>query len=319
MKSTLETYIDPANIPKQYGGELDFEWGMMPVLEPTIVDAIEWHNPSLQNGGHTIPTGPIRWREDPDGKLTAYAIGTENGVRRETRLGTLKSRPKPLQIVPEVVTADQGGDIPETTAGTATHPKQEGDLFFGTHPGDATPPVDMRSPGLSKLGSIASPVEGTSQKEATALKEIRSGTSESRFADQDRTLAAGQLEEGTPDNAVNEHGYGDKSITMEPRTVGQAPKEIDIPRGTEEPKDTSYIGQAKALAGQAYEAGTTTVTNAMSTIGLSEKAEVVKQDEVAEVKVTDERVEKLENSNVEDFLRSKHTSSNGNTVAPGSG
>src|ERR1700722_15413767 len=38
MKKTLETYIAPENIPRKYGGTLDYEFGMLPVLEPAIRD-----------------------------------------------------------------------------------------------------------------------------------------------------------------------------------------------------------------------------------------------------------------------------------------
>ncbi|KAK9264412.1 hypothetical protein V1519DRAFT_427423, partial [Lipomyces tetrasporus] len=34
MNATLESFIDPANLPNKYGGELDFEFGQMPVLDP---------------------------------------------------------------------------------------------------------------------------------------------------------------------------------------------------------------------------------------------------------------------------------------------
>ncbi|KAL1958657.1 hypothetical protein VTO42DRAFT_4000 [Malbranchea cinnamomea] len=33
VKSTLSSFIDPANFPKRYGGELDWEWGDMPNLD----------------------------------------------------------------------------------------------------------------------------------------------------------------------------------------------------------------------------------------------------------------------------------------------
>ncbi|KAJ8103719.1 hypothetical protein POJ06DRAFT_242662 [Lipomyces tetrasporus] len=42
MNATLESFIDPANLPNKYGGELDFEFGQMPVLDPAVKNALTW-------------------------------------------------------------------------------------------------------------------------------------------------------------------------------------------------------------------------------------------------------------------------------------
>jgi hypothetical protein len=88
VKSTLEKYIDPANIPKKYGGELDFEFGMMPVPEPSIEQSIIWENPATQNGHKTFPIGPIRWIEE-DGEVKAIAVGSEDGKPRRVTVARL--------------------------------------------------------------------------------------------------------------------------------------------------------------------------------------------------------------------------------------
>jgi hypothetical protein len=49
--STLSQYIDHDNIPKKYGGGLDFEWGQLPNLEPAIEAQMKWENPNTQVGG----------------------------------------------------------------------------------------------------------------------------------------------------------------------------------------------------------------------------------------------------------------------------
>lgn len=88
MKSTLEKYIEPANIPKKYGGELEFEFGSLPVPEPAIQDSIIWENPTIVNGIKTFPIGPVQWVEK-NGEVQAIAIGTENGQSRRVVVARL--------------------------------------------------------------------------------------------------------------------------------------------------------------------------------------------------------------------------------------
>ncbi|KAI6985225.1 CRAL/TRIO domain-containing protein [Hortaea werneckii] len=86
MRSTLEQYVDLDNLPKKYGGNLDWEFGDMPALDPGIVKALDWKETIEQKGHKTLPIGPIRWEyEDENGKkgdLVAKAIGTEKGKPR---------------------------------------------------------------------------------------------------------------------------------------------------------------------------------------------------------------------------------------------
>ena len=62
MKKTLEMYIDPENIPRKYGGRLDWEWGELPALEPAIANALIWENPSkTARGQNAFPIGPVSY------------------------------------------------------------------------------------------------------------------------------------------------------------------------------------------------------------------------------------------------------------------
>jgi len=72
VKSTLEGFVDPENIPQQYGGGLDFKWGEPPNLDPAVHETVKWEN------GHTkFPKGPMVWRPIGDGEtLECVAIGT---------------------------------------------------------------------------------------------------------------------------------------------------------------------------------------------------------------------------------------------------
>ncbi|KAI7580023.1 hypothetical protein KC316_g9189 [Hortaea werneckii] len=94
MRSTLEQYVDLDNLPKKYGGNLDWEFGDMPALDPGIVKALDWKETTEQKGHKTLPIGPIRWEyEDENGKkgdhLVAKAIGTEKGKPRRNVIAGL--------------------------------------------------------------------------------------------------------------------------------------------------------------------------------------------------------------------------------------
>lgn len=248
MKSTLEQYIDPANIPKKYGGQLDFEFGMMPVLEPAIEKALHWEAPSTQGSARTIPTGPIKWEESADGKVTAIAVGTEDGKPRKQVIASLTTNVSIKAMHGSLVTSNTPiakAELALTTSGKHTQPPDSGDadLYIGSD----LPPSETPTPPQTQSLPI---------RQEKGQEQVRPGTSETRFEQQQDAHAAGQLADGTP--ALNDHGYGDKSVTMEPDTVGQALKDVSVP-SAEEPKDTSYIGQAKEVAANVYNGATAAV------------------------------------------------------------
>ncbi|ROT43013.1 Sec14 cytosolic factor [Sodiomyces alkalinus F11] len=85
VKPTLEAFIDPRNIPKKYGGELDFGFGMDPVNDPSWEGVLEW-----ANGYTAFPNGPMVWRPTADGKkLECIGIGSENGKKRDVPICSL--------------------------------------------------------------------------------------------------------------------------------------------------------------------------------------------------------------------------------------
>ncbi|KAK9389409.1 CRAL-TRIO domain-containing protein [Lipomyces mesembrius] len=93
MKATLRSYIDPANLPKQYGGELDFEFGRGPVLDPAMKDVLKWA------GSYTdFPHGPIYWTDKGD-HIEATAVGhVGNNERHDTVCTVRKTVPRQLPI-----------------------------------------------------------------------------------------------------------------------------------------------------------------------------------------------------------------------------
>jgi hypothetical protein len=309
---TLLQYIDHENIPKKYGGGLDFEWTNMPNLEPEIEAVMKWENPDTQNGKKTFPIGPIRWEEGPQGEMQAWGVGSENGQPRRKLVFTI---PKPVGWkngpIPNTPAFEKGD--PLTTVGTATQPPDTGDDINETPPSD-TPSAS----GTPSLAPSTAPVtaEAPSTAPVTTELPIRLGTSETRYAQQDHTHASGQLAEGTPHLAVNDHGHGDKTVTMEPNTVGQAPKEKPFPE-PEQPPAPGYIDQAKAAAASASATVGSTVSAVAGTVvgavtGSKAPEEKVEEPVVRtkspEEKQLDQKIDASKDQNVEAFLREQNTS-----------
>jgi hypothetical protein len=84
METTLKQFIDPANIPKKYGGELDFNWGDYPKLDPILKDVVTW-----QNGFTDFPPGPMYWHDKGD-SIELEAVGSEGGVQRSKIVCTVR-------------------------------------------------------------------------------------------------------------------------------------------------------------------------------------------------------------------------------------
>ncbi|KAF2714115.1 CRAL/TRIO domain-containing protein [Pleomassaria siparia CBS 279.74] len=305
---TLSQYIDPENIPKQYGGKLDFEWGMMPVLEPEIQSAIKWESPNVQAGGNTFPIGPIMWEREQDGSMKAVAIGSENGKPRRR---VIFSIPDPVgaklrgQAIPNTPIDER--ELELTTVGTATHPPATDDSNV-----DVTPPTtDSSSPALTPPFATTAEAAVVDQSSLP----LRQGTSDTRFEQQQQTHAADQLAQGTPHSAVNDHGHGDKTVTMEPNTVGQAPKDVSIP--SVEAPAPGNADQAKQVASQAAGVVTWTVGSATGAVaGLvngakaEEKVDEKVPEKSPEQKALNGEIAGKEDPAIEDFLRTHTTSSN---------
>ncbi|KAK4208159.1 SEC14 cytosolic factor [Rhypophila decipiens] len=82
VKPTLESFIHPQNIPKQYGGELDFKWGDKPTLDPTIQKVAVW-----EKGYSDFPIGPLYWTMTEDGtRLECIASGTVDQKERRDKV-----------------------------------------------------------------------------------------------------------------------------------------------------------------------------------------------------------------------------------------
>lgn len=272
----------------------------MPNIEPVIDAQIKWANPNVQNGKNTFPIGPIKWEQGENGEMQAWGLGSEAGKPRRILVFTI---PKPTgwKTAPVPNTpAFEAGD-PLTTVGTATQPPDTGEDI------DEVPPSDSPS-------AANTPSREASMTPAQSELPIRAGTSETRYAQQDITHAAGQLADGTPHAAINDHGHGDKTITMEPNTVGQAPKEKPLPE-PEQPAAPGYVDQAKSAAAQASATVTSTVNSVVGAVtGIQgeqkqeEKIEAPVRTKSPEEKELDQKIDASKDQNVEAFLRQQNVS-----------
>lgn len=257
VKPTLLKFLEEENIPKAYGGSLEWEWGSLPALEPAIENALKW--PEGQE--HKFPTGPIKWRTTQDGKqLEAVAVGTQAGKPRE-------------QIIATVAHSDVSPQAVELAGATVTNKPE-----------------------------LAAAADSDLQNSSS---ETRDGTSASKYAGQSHTLADGQLADSTPD--TREHGHGDTTSTMEPSTVGQAPKDVSVPSATSDGEaagDATILGKAQAALGSVAGVATGAGQSVLAVVGLSSKPADT-SDNAAESAAKDERVDGMPRQQVENFLRSQ--------------
>lgn len=338
--STLEEFVDRANIPKKYGGELDYTFGELPKLDPEIAAHLEWVQPERLSAGkgeaqkehksgevNTFPSGPIRWTKTENGDMLATAVGSQDGKPRERKVAIFKN--------PANATGPAEAGRPATPPAIRRYPSA-----LDTHP--ATPPpgeVDLSEPpsgvstpatsaqgtpsqnaDISRLSVAAVPYRGSasassnnvSNNPTAVAKEdaatapagtsdtVREGTTSTRFEQQSSTLQHGQLEHSTPEYRENMHG--DKHGVMEPGTVAQAPKEHPLPSPVVEPP--GYLDQAKAAAGSAIGAASAVAATVAGAVGLGGGE---KRDEGAEEekKPEDPEVDEARPEQVEEFLRSQ--------------
>ncbi|KAF2149920.1 CRAL/TRIO domain-containing protein [Myriangium duriaei CBS 260.36] len=321
--STLEEFVDRANIPKKYGGDLDYSFGDLPKVDPEIAASLKWIEPDHQKGHETFPIGPIRWTKLENGDMLATAVGSEDGKQRQRKVATFgnpavisgqvsehrPSTPPALQRFPSAV---------ETHP--ATPPPGEVDLSeppSGTPQQNTSDPSRLgvtssipyrQSPAMSNsnLSSTATAVadEHTTTAPAGTSDTVREGTSSTRFEQQSSTLGHGQLKHATPD--TREDAYGDKHGVMEPGTVSQAPKEHPVPEPI--PEQPGIVDQVKSAAGSAYNTASAAAASVAGAVGLGGTTAQPEQKEEPKQEIHDPAVDRADPELVEEFLRAQSAS-----------
>lgn len=93
VKPTLEAFIDPKNIPKKYGGELDYTFGQLGIPDPAWDGVIRW-----EKGYSSFPSGPLLWEEVPEeDRLACVRLGAENGKAKREIICSLPERGSKLK------------------------------------------------------------------------------------------------------------------------------------------------------------------------------------------------------------------------------
>ena len=87
---TLSQFIEVENIPKKYGGKLDFESGDMPNLDPDLRECLTI-SPGADAERYFL-TAPVRWIDaGEDGEMKALGVGSIDGKQRQEHVATLHS------------------------------------------------------------------------------------------------------------------------------------------------------------------------------------------------------------------------------------
>ncbi|KAK5114722.1 hypothetical protein LTR62_002296 [Meristemomyces frigidus] len=326
MLSTMEKFIDRANIPKKYGGDLDWQFGDMPSLEEGIASRLRWKEDIREKGHRTLPIGPIRWAYDEHGDLVATAIGSENGKPRNrviagfhpdgqvARLalspGRSEQEPQahaltPIQSQPQraalhrvasQVPAEPGPTEPKSAA--ALVPQQtNGSLLSPAAASANTPTPQPHVDDTSRAGTYTIPYHSQPPTNST-LDDTRQGTSHTRLEQQIGTHAEGAMAAGTPSNRTD--GQGTTHAIMEPSTVGQAAKEHPVQTEDHQP---TMLEQAQQYAGLAVEQARGLPHTVMSAVGYG--GNPAEEDEKVGEKVgrEDPAVVGMDKRNVEEYLR----------------
>jgi hypothetical protein len=242
MKQTLETYIAPENIPRKYGGTLDYEFGMLPVLEPAIRDVFV-SAASEPATDLALPAGPLKWKESASGALELLAVGSEGGARRSEVVGRLEGDFGFIHGVSrENTRIDWALEKVRSTTGTATQPAVDGDPEFGRELLEAG--SGAQTPASGRIVPVivggAAPAAGEAAAQAHAAAETPATTAPAEVASSE---------------AVGVHD-AQPVADVEPGDVVQALRQAEEHRAPDEPESKSYVEQAKdAVASAATAAG----------------------------------------------------------------
>ena len=80
--------MDVSSIPKKYGGDLDFECGMLPSIDPEIRKCLDLPNPKLED---LFLTGPTRWVDGSEGDMIGLSVGSIDGKPHKEAVATMHS------------------------------------------------------------------------------------------------------------------------------------------------------------------------------------------------------------------------------------
>ncbi|KAL7934410.1 CRAL-TRIO domain-containing protein [Trichoderma chlorosporum] len=123
VKPTLEAFIDPKNIPKKYGGELDYTFGQLGIPDPAWEGVVRW-----EKGYNSFPSGPLLWEDVPgEDRLACVRLGAEKGQTKREIICTLPRTWSPAEKSSDESTATESSAATTTnTAATTINDPTEG-------------------------------------------------------------------------------------------------------------------------------------------------------------------------------------------------
>jgi hypothetical protein len=256
VKPTLERFIDIKNIPKQYGGELDWEFGQPPNLDEPMKGLL---GKLGEPGGWT--DGPIRFVEG-DGETLIKAFGTEKGKPRTTVFATIPS-PRTTSVGEELATAATATkEADPTTQQVSTSEGATAPVAPVTLPQEELPLAD--GGGVTAVNSAklqTTHIEPTTPAAVAVVPEhntaqIPAGVLAPNDASQiaEKSLSLQELKQAVEDIKTN-------GADAEAVTAGAVP----VSKNTTEPSST----KEKALIDSGPEPVPATVTSSTTTIGNS--------------------------------------------------
>ncbi|KAM0261516.1 hypothetical protein ACHAQJ_002199 [Trichoderma viride] len=169
VKPTLEAFIDPKNIPKKYGGELDYSFGQLGNPDPAWEGVISW-----EKGYKSFPSGPLLWEDVPgEDRLACVRLGAENGKALREVICTLPKAWSPAEKASDESTAtDSTANTATTTAATTIDDVSEGTQTTEDtldESVDDTTQTDGAAEAIEKLNLHNEKTNGTKTAEVTTL------------------------------------------------------------------------------------------------------------------------------------------------------
>jgi hypothetical protein len=102
VKPTLESFIDVRNIPKKYGGQLDYAFGDAAVTDPSWDGVVAW-----EPGYSSFPKGPLLWEDAEDGtSIVCVELGSKDGKPLKNKVCTMPKAWTPPPTVEETPAAN---------------------------------------------------------------------------------------------------------------------------------------------------------------------------------------------------------------------
>jgi hypothetical protein len=231
----------------------------------------------------------LRFEYNEKNDLVLYAVGSENGVKRNLKLGTVHPEEGVAMLDVGISRGKTAGvDVPASAGAASSISKPEPSTANANNTTTAT-------------NDPAAVIAGGTADIPFHHPEVRTGTSNTRLDQQAGTHAEGQAEHGSPETRVD--GQGTETSIIETATVGQSAKHTQLYE--EEEHRPTLVEQAQNVVGQAQQIATSGVAAVASAVGLS--GEEKKEETVAEGanEPKTHPADELKDHQVEELLRSQ--------------